>query len=463
MFSRASIILLAVVLATGHAQVAAAQDKPSQPAADVCTAERAPDILAAIPKETAQPVFRTFGMAPADGPMELVIDRPYDKNDALDGKADGIRYYRVIAQSGQSGGDVALVEGHDIFTSEISENNSLRTKKIVEQHATVLSFSVPDISAFWTTGAFSVIGCSADKKPIFLGYEPIRYSSHFFAIVAAAVTTIGLYVLVALAVSRVENPKRETRVPWYRYLDPVVMSSDSSGGGSISRLQILFFSVIVFGILFYTLIRVGYLSDMSATVLLLLGVSGVGAAASKVTDVNRNRLDFANWAWLVNRRWLPENGLMAVTVARWRDIVSADDGFDVYHFQMLVFSLVVGLALLMVGFTDLATFEVPQTLLGVLGLSQAVYVGGKLVAQPACSDLNNALTELQKREDAFTQAVIKANPQWTPKMPTDIVMAMNRAPDEYAAYDKQLELTKIMFVSVMGPLHAGANTAPRYA
>src|SRR4029077_13637142 len=83
-----------------------------------------------------------------------------------------------------------------------------------------------------------------------------------------------------------------------------------------------------------------------------------------------------------------------------------DDGFDVYHFQMLIFSLVVGVALLQVGFTDLSAFTIPAALLAVLGLSQALYVGGKLVASPACGDLDKALTELRNRETAFVEAAL---------------------------------------------------------
>jgi hypothetical protein len=38
---------------------------------------------------------------------------------------------------------------------------------------------------------------------------------------------------------------------------------------------------------------------------------------------------------------------------------------------------------------------VPETLLGILGLSQVVYIGGILVRPPAVNDLDEALTKLR--------------------------------------------------------------------
>src|SRR5262249_46800543 len=150
------------------------------------------------------------------------------------------------------------------------------------------------------------------------------------------------------------------------------------------------FSVIVVGLVAYIFSRTGILSELSGTILVLLGIAGVGSAAAKGTDVSRNRLDFDNWVWFIRKGWLPKGGLAEVNNARWRDIVTTNGEFDVYHFQNLIFSIVVGGALVFIGLRDLATFSIPETLLGILGLSQVVYLGGKLVAPPSCSELNAA-------------------------------------------------------------------------
>jgi hypothetical protein len=187
-------------------------------------------------------------------------------------------------------------------------------------------------------------------------------------------------------------------VSGWRYLDPVFLSAGPDGKGSLSKLQILFFSFIVIALLAYVLLRVGRLSDVSYTVLALIGIAGVGSAAAKATDTARRRIDFDNWAWFVKKGWLTTHGLACCQTARWRDIVTSDGEFDVYRFQNVVFSLVVGGALLGAGLSDLSTFEIPLNLLGILGLSQVVYIGGKLATPPSFKELNDVTKALRDKE-----------------------------------------------------------------
>ena len=143
-------------------------------------------------------------------------------------------------------------------------------------------------------------------------------------------------------------------------------------------------------------------------------------------------------------------------MAKWRDIVSGTDGFDVYRFQMLVFSLVVGLALLQVGFTDLSSFEIPPALLGVLGLSQAIYIGGKLTEAPSMQDLDKALDTLIAAETSFADAAVKLgiSPPTIPQTePTAAVSAM----PEYREFAAQRDRVVTMFESLFGKLETKPN------
>jgi hypothetical protein len=63
--------------------------------------------------------------------------------------------------------------------------------------------------------------------------------------------------------------------------------------------------------------------------------------------------------------------------------------------------LVVIGALIAAGVTQLSTFTIPDTVLGIVGLSQVVYVGGKLVMTTNISDLNTAIGDLRDRERKF--------------------------------------------------------------
>jgi hypothetical protein len=95
----------------------------------------------------------------------------------------------------------------------------------------------------------------------------------------------------------------------------------------------------------------------------------------------------------------------------------------------------------------------------VLGLSQAVYVGGKFVDQPSSADLDAALTELRGLEDAFVRAVQASVPAGgaAPVAPAAYLLA----PTEYGAYKQKQAITKTMFRSTLGDLWQNASDEPR--
>jgi hypothetical protein len=312
---------------------------------------------------------------------------------------------------------------------------------------------------FWRPARVYVIGCNA-KTPVFIASIVTNMSNRWVCTLAAAVAVIGIYLLIVTATYRRrlksrrsgatndnDHPTRDSTKyrGWFRHLDPVVLTAGPNGRGSITKLQILFFSLIVFELLFYIFMRTGKLSDLSKAVLLLMGIAGVGAAASTGTDVAKNRLDFENWTWLVNKRWLPKGGVGEINLARWQDIVTTDGEFDVYRFQMVIFSLVVGVSLMATGLGDLASFDIPTALLGILGLSQVVYVGGKLVAPPSCADLNKKLADFRVEEDAFRKKAL------TGGAPTSIDALKERVgvPD-YDAYRASAQSLRTMFQSTLG-------------
>jgi hypothetical protein len=144
---------------------------------------------------------------------------------------------------------------------------------------------------------------------------------------------------------------------------------------------------------------------------------------------------FENYAWLVKRHWLSLDGL-SNNRASWRDIITSDGEFDVYRYQSCIFSLVVGGALVVVGVNQLASFQIPTTLLGVLGLSQAVYIAGKLVSPPAFSDLNDAILAVRNAETDLRAA--------RAKLPGGALLT---DPAVKAEYDKYMSAAKTMAVT----------------
>jgi len=254
-----------------------------------------------------------------------------------------------------------------------------------------------------------------------------------------------LYLLAAVATRTTDI---RSGVPLLRYFDPVYMTAGSDGKGSLSKLQILFFSLIVFGLLCYILARTGALSDLSSSILYLLGIAGIGSAMAKGTDEHKNRLSLENRAWLIRKGWLPPAGWAAVNKASWHDIITNDGGeFDVYRYQSCIFSLTVGGALLMNGVNELASFTIPQTMLGILGLSQAVYIGGKAVSTSAVAELDDAVTSARKAEKDLTQPV----PAVAGAAPSDAVslLAAERAKAaKHAEYLQKAGDAKVLFESL---------------
>ena len=271
-----------------------------------------------------------------------------------------------------------------------------------------------------------------------------QISNRWLALPIAIVFASLVYLLSARALS--------TGSFWGR-LNPIQLATDGSGRASLANMQIIFFSVIVLFIVSYLLLRTGVLANLSTDVLLLLGIAGLGSAAGTVATTNRRRLSFDNWAWSKNKHWTDESGYH-VTNPSWRDLFTTDGDFDPYKFQMLGFSFVIGVSLLLIGVGGLSNYTIPQALLGVIGLSQVTYIGGKIVTPSTFGDLDEKLTALRKLETDFLVATAA---QWTgPAPPGGDRLAAARAADpaDYMKFMAAVEPAWIMF-QVLFPANGG--------
>ncbi len=187
----------------------------------------------------------------------------------------------------------------------------------------------------------------------------------------------------------------------YDYLNPIQLAANAFNQGSVQKLQVLMFSFVIGSLVLSQVLRTGTLANMSATVVALLGIPGFGATVSQITYTTKTRLSFDNWAWLQSNHVLADD---TVRGPEWKDLVLTNREFDVYKLQTIIFSLSVATALIVDGASNLATFSIPDAMLGVLGLSQVVFVGGILVRPPATEDLDKRLVALR----AAAQNVIEA-------------------------------------------------------
>lgn len=262
--------------------------------------------------------------------------------------------------------------------------------------------------------------------------ERKRTSDFMSAMVTSVIFALALYVGTALAWARSHKGN-----VGFRIFDPVVLTAGTTGRASLSKLQVFFFSFIMAGLVLYFYLRTGALPALSQDILLLLGISAGGTLGAKVAAVGRRRLSTDNWSWLKRQQWFKTSEL---PVPQWRQLLESDGEFDPYKFQMGAFSLIVGLSLVTMGLTDFATFEIPEGLLGILGLSQVVYVAGKIV-RPSIKELNDSLIELRRLEDDFVQKV-RANWGETPPTPPAVKDLSDAKTKEPTAYDEYKELAK---------------------
>ena len=189
-------------------------------------------------------------------------------------------------------------------------------------------------------------------------------------------------------------------------LDPVQITANPFGRASLAKLQIFAFSLLVFALMLYYLLRTGILITLSTDILMLLGISAAGATGGKLTYLAKRRLSFPNWAWLRRNNWLPSVQDDVSSRARWAELITDYDGkeFDVYSFQMAIFSLIVAVSLITTNLAGIEAFHIPPELLGLLGLSQGVFIVGRAAGTSPYQELDQTLTDVRTKAGLYLAA-----------------------------------------------------------
>jgi hypothetical protein len=297
----------------------------------------------------------------------------------------------------------SIIDRQWVRSRQATETDSLVKKGLLKKDATIVSLQVPDIrDAPWSRADFYIFTCQSGS-PLRVSETTVRASPALYSSLLAWLSVAVAYFFAARAFAPAGSNY------WHSVGNPIAITSGVDGKASLGKLQVLLFSLIVCGLITYLLLKTGTLTDISNTVLLLLGIAGVGSTVAKGTDLPRTTFTPENRAWLLRKKWLLSVRDVTAKEPTWRDLFSTDGEFDVYRYQSFIFSIVVAGALLIGGVTQLASFEIPTTLLGILGLSQVVYISGKVVTPTSMGDLNKALDSLRDAEKKFRTAAIAAN------------------------------------------------------
>lgn len=397
---------------------------PGQPAApakkkydsrDVCiTEEDASSELLNRRRQIGGRIIMDTFLLPTGGNVDVGLDEPF---------SDAEHYFGALDVGSPT---PVILDRPDVKARQAADTDPIIKKGLMKKDRTILNLRLPDVvDAPWRQAQLYIFTCQGGS-PFQVSETTVRVSPGIYSSGVAWLSVILGYLIAAFAF-RTSRPPR-----WYGYLDPIAMSAGSDGRASLGKLQIIMFSLIVFGLITYFLLRTGVLTDISSTVLLLLGITGIGSTVAKGADNSRTTITPENKAWLLRKQWLSSTFNPNNIDAHWRDLFTTDGEFDVYRYQSFIFSLVVAGALIIGGVTQLSSFEIPQTLLGILGLSQVVYIGGKMVTPTSMADLNKSIDDLRQAEKKFRAAAITANAGVLPAgLHAAVVPASQTAYDDY--------------------------------
>ena len=212
-------------------------------------------------------------------------------------------------------------------------------------------------------------------------------SSVGFAIVIGVVAFVISYLLPILIFRRF----KANNEPVFK-LTPIWLAIGRTGKASLSLFQIWLWTLLVFSSAVYVLAVSGQLIKITDQILILLGISGVASLASKFTAISREERGLALSA-------LPNGSALVKEAPQWVDLISTGGRFDVFKFQMLLFTGLTALFVLFSVLADLRFPEVPESFLWLMGISNGVYLGGKLTTTNVFADIETIHRELQAAKE----------------------------------------------------------------
>lgn len=258
----------------------------------------------------------------------------------------------------------------------------------------------------WQVAVIACIPNPPSPEPTAFGITEAVVSSYYLSILLGLGAAAVLYLVIGFTALRVhrqqldreaERQRADGRRPtpaFWRALNPVVICQDAFGAASLSRFQVLLFTLTVVGVYAYVFARTGYLSGLSNTVLLLLGITLAGSTLASLAE--------GPPLATANRVWLTATGVLDTRqrTPSWQDLLGAEGEVDVTRVQALAFSVFAAVALVVNGATDLENFAIPDQLNTLIGISQAVYVAGKALPRESAKRLNDEVRALRDAEQA---------------------------------------------------------------
>lgn len=219
----------------------------------------------------------------------------------------------------------------------------------------------------------------------------------FYALLARAVKRGGSDPAIPLEVQVApgSKPKHGDAMPLLDRLNPLRITANPFGEGSLSNLQFFGFTLLIGSLAFYRWMLTGVLGAFPADLLILLGVSTGGSVAARVVQ-QRSGISEPARRDLTRRGWF--TGSVKWRRPRLNHLLASAGHFDLSRMQAFLFSLVVAAYVLSSGIIDLGTVKIPTEMLSLMGLSQAIYIAGKAVAPAYVAAIEEGVEQLRTLE-----------------------------------------------------------------
>jgi hypothetical protein len=205
----------------------------------------------------------------------------------------------------------------------------------------------------------------------------IGIANPFWALLLAALTIFLAFSLLSLI-----SHRRLKRLG-LGDLDPVIrIITTSDGYASLAQLQMVLWTFVVAASAVYVMVLSGELIEITSGTLVLLGISGAVTVGTQLHDHAQAAKNApADGATVRQRKPM------------WSDlIVSEVDGrreIDVTRVQMLYFTVITAVFVVMRVLTSYVIPEIPQGFQILMGISNAVFFGSK-VARPSVGSTSTA-------------------------------------------------------------------------
>lgn len=383
-------------------------DSPAELPSILMRDERLTNLSAATPENLA----RELRQAPSGGQVVLYVKRP----EGVSEKDWEASYAYGAAQTEEKGADRKSVATRAMGVSfrDRNKNSALLDARLPEGRQGASSED-------WTIVA--VICGGQDNKVLGYGSAKLILVSSNYAFWVTAISVAVFWFLISLATFQFYKDKLNTmwddlkssnqrswlskheqaKPVWLclQSANPLFISQDSLGYASLARFQILLFTTVVGGVLLYIFVHSGVLSELSNTVLTLLGITLAGGTLGRAVG---------DWSEVkqVNRQWLIGSGILKPQPERprWSDLLTTQGEIDVAKVQALLFTLLIAISIVSRSYTGLGSFTVPEQIMYLAAISQGAYVFGKLIPSDTRKKIDQDIDALRV---AAVECVAKPN------------------------------------------------------